>query len=176
MNYFRGKKINLIAIGKEHIEMTKEWINNEEITVHMGSRFPVNLYEQELWYKNVKKDKTKKKLIINNKEENIGMISIFNIDYKNQNSEIGAYIIPSQQNKGYAKEAIKMMLEYSFYELNMHKIYALIYKSNILSLKLFKSTGFQYESNNKDAIYFQGRFIDIEKYSVFKKDFIEWKK
>jgi len=173
MNYFKGKKIDLIAFEKEHIEITKEWINNEGMTSYMGSRFPVSLYEQELWYENVEKDKTKKKLIIFNKKEYVGMVSIFNIDYKNRNSEIGIYIVPDQQHKGYAQEAIKMILNFVFLELNMHKVYALIYKTNILSLSFFKLLGFKYESIDKEAIYSQGKFIDIEKYSIFKKDFME---
>ena len=176
MSYFKGEKVNLIAVEKEHIEMTKEWINNEEITLYMGSKFPISSDEQETWYNNIKKDNTKKKLIISNKKESVGMVSVFNIDYKNQNLEIGVYIIPVQQDKGYSKEAIKMMLKYSFYELNMHKVYSLIYSPNILSITLFKSVGFRYENTDKEAIYFQGEFIDIEKYSIFKKDFIEWKK
>jgi len=141
--YFKGDMVNLISFEEKHIEVSREWINNEDITLYMEGRFPVGKTEQKIWYQKLLSDKTKKKLIIVDKfSKNVGMISLLNIDYKNQNAEIGIYISPNYQGKGYAKEAVSMILNFAFKELNMHKIYALIYASNYSSKKLFETVGF----------------------------------
>jgi len=172
-NYFKGKNINLIAFEKYHIEMVASWINDERISFGNGPRFPISKYEQNIWYENICKDKTKKKLIISKEKENIGMISLFNIDHINKNSEIGIYIIPEYQGQGYAKESLYLLLKFVFYELNMHKVYASILDFNVLSIGLFESVGFTCEGTNKEATYSMGKFVDIKIYSLFKRNFIK---
>lgn len=171
--YFQGKKVDLIAFEKHHVDMVAKWINDERINVGNGARFPVSEYEQMIWYENICKDKTKRKLIISTKKgELVGMVSLFNIDHKNQNSETGVYIMPDFQKKGYAKESLNLMLRFAFLELNMHKVYASIYDFNLASSKLFESVGFTPESVVKEVFYTQGRFADKHVYSIVKKDFI----
>ncbi len=171
--YFKGKRFDLVPFDEEHIEVSRGWINNEDITLYMGSRFPVGAAEQKAWYENLLKDNTKKKLIIvNQSSKNVGMVSLLNIDHKNQNAEVGIYISPNYQGKGYAKEAVNMILNFAFRELNMHKIYAFIRIDNDSSRKLFESIGFFHEYIDTEAVYSNGKFVDICKYSVFKRDVI----
>jgi len=171
--YFKGNRVDLVPFEEEHVEISREWINNEDITLYMGGRFPAGETEQKLWYQKLMRDKTKKKLIIVNKSSNdVGMVSLLNIDYKNQNAEVGIYISHNNQGKGYAKEAISMILSFAFKELNMHKIYALIHIDNNLSRKLFESIGFFNEYIDTEVLYSNGEFVDICKYSIFKKDII----
>jgi len=172
MSYFSGNNIKLIAFEREDIDIVKGWINDERISVGNCPRFPICTYEQEMWYQDVYKDKTKKKMIISTKEgEKVGMVSLGRIDYKNQNSEIGIYIMPDHQQKGYAKEAISLLLRFSFNEMNMHKIYALICNYNKPSLELFKSLEFIHESTNKEIEFINGKFVDVEMFSIFKRNF-----
>ncbi len=168
--YFKGNRIDLGPFEEKHIEVSREWINNEDITLYMGSRFPVGVAEQNAWYKKLLDDKTKKKLIITDKFlKNVGMVSLLNIDHKNQNAEVGVYINPEDQGKGYAKESVNMILNFAFKELNMHKIYAFIYMDNNSSKKLFEEVGFFYEYTDAEVVYSNGKFVDICKYSIFKK-------
>ncbi len=169
--YFKGNNIDLVPFEKHQVEEVRKWINDEKITLYMGARFPVGKIEQRIWYKNILKDKSKKKLIIITKSaRGVGMVSLTSIDYKNQNAEIGVYISSGNHKQGYAKEAVLMMVNFAINELNMHKIYAFIHSSNIKSVELFRSIGFIRESIDIDAIYSNGKFIDVIKYSIFKKN------
>ena len=168
--YFKGSVVDLEPFEEKHVEVSREWINDEDITLYMEGRFPVGVTEQKVWYKKLLIDKTKKKLIVVDKYlKNVGMVSLLNIDHKNQNAEIGIYIDTDEQGKGYAKEAISMLLNFAFKELNMHKIYAFIYAINNSSRKLFETVGFFYEYTDAEAVYSNGKFVDICKYSIFRK-------
>lgn len=169
--YFSGVLVRLIPFEEEHIEIVREWINNEDMTLYMGTRFPVSKNEQKIWYENVCNDKTKKKLIISDvSNKNVGMISLFNIDLKNRKAEIGIYISPENQKRGYAKEAVGLMVDFAFGEMNMNKIYATIQSGNEASESLFVSVGFGYESTDIGSIYSRGAYVDTLKYTIFRED------
>ena len=83
--YFERSDFDLVAFEKRHVEMVAKWMNDERINISIGARFPVSEYEQMMWYENICKDKTKRKLIISTKnKEHIGMVSLFDINRENQ--------------------------------------------------------------------------------------------
>jgi diamine N-acetyltransferase len=169
--YFKGSKVSLAALEKEDVPFVTKWINDEEINYYNGSRFPAGLDEQYSWFEKIKNDKTKKKLLIFTKSrERAGMITLFNIDHRNQKAEIGIYIATEYQNKGLAKESLKMLTNFAFQELNMHKIYASIMSINTVSVKLFESVGFKREYVKKEEVFTNGKFADVEILSIYKRN------
>lgn len=140
VRYFTGERVSLVAFEREDVDLVRRWINDEEITHFFGSRFPVSVFEQTQWYEHVQRDATKKKLLVcNEKKEKVGMVSLIRIDQKNRNCEIGVYIDPAHQHKGYAREALTLLMRFAFRELNMHKIYANVLAFNPSSIALFRS-------------------------------------
>ena len=168
--YFKGNKVFLLPMERNDIPLIQNWINDEEISYNNGARLPVSSDEQTAWYEKTAADNTKKKLIIcTNDGEKTGMVSLFNIDHKNRNAEVGIYISGEHQGKGYAKEALRLIINFSFNELNMHKIYATIAEFNTNSIKLFESLGFICECRKKDDRFTNGKFYDVLSYTLFGK-------
>lgn len=168
--YFKGSKIDLLPLEKEDMPQVLKWINNEEISFYNGARLPVSLHEQNAWYEKTAGDKSKKKLVVCSKNgEKAGLATLFNIDHRNQNAEIGVYIDPDYQGKGYAKESIGLLVNFTLNELNMHKIYAAILDFNVNSIKLFEAAGFKTEYIKKEAYYTGGKFSDVHVLSLFRK-------
>lgn len=173
MTYFKEEKVSLIPFEEEHVAISREWNNDEEMTKYMCGRFPVSRYEQDIWYENLIKDKTKEKLIIIVEGKEVGMVSLLGIDHRNMKVEIGVYVILEEQKKGYAKKAVSMVVNFAFKELNMNKIYAIVQSKNDVSKGLFTSVGFKFESIDVSSKYSNGEFIDECKYVIFREDFIE---
>ena len=168
--YFKGSKIDLLPLVKEDMQLVQKWINNEEISFFNGARLPASLPEQYAWYEKTAGDKTKKKLVVCSKAgEKAGLASLFNIDHRNQSAETGVYIDPAYQGKGFAKEALGLLVDFAFNELNMHKLYATILDFNVNSIKLFEAAGFKPEYVKKEAYFTCGKFSDVHVLSVFRK-------
>jgi len=173
MSYFIGKKVSLVALDLEHTDQVLTWINNEAINSSSGIRFPNSKTEQELWVKATIQNRSKKKLIITSTDEKeVGMVSVHNIDHKNQNCEVGIYIDPNSQGKGYASEALKLVIRFAFLELNMFKVYANIHEDNTASISLFQKLGFNKEATIKKVIFKNGQFIDNLYFSLFKESYL----
>jgi diamine N-acetyltransferase len=172
LSYFKGSKVHLKAFEREDLELSLEWNNDEAINAYNGSRFPNSVLEQTQWYEKTQNDKTKKRLIICSNEtgEKAGMVSLFNINERHRNSEIGIYLSPAFQKKGFAKESLMLLSKFALMELGLHKLYATICSFNTDSVKLFEAAGYKYEYTMKEEIYTNGKFEDIKVYSLFKRD------
>lgn len=171
-NYFHNKHVQLIPIEREDIPLITGWINDERISAFNEPRFPISTVEEYIWFYKLQKDSTKKKLIIcNSKSQKVGLVSLHNIDLKNRNAELGVYIDPQHQKKMYAKESLRCMIRFAFFELNLHKLYVVILDFNKPSVALFESLGFMHECTRKEYVYTNAKFFDQHWYSLSMKDF-----
>ena len=68
------------------------------------------------------------------------MKTIFN--WKEGHGEVSIYIGEEEwQEKGYASDALQLLLKYRFCELRLHRIYAIIFEYNEASIKFFEKMG-----------------------------------
>ena len=88
----------------------------------------------------------------------IGLIDLFDVDFKNLKAGVGILINKNNRDKGYAKEALGILIEYSFKYLNLHQLYCNIIENNKPSINLFKSLGFIEVGLKKDWVYFKGEY------------------
>ena len=109
---------------------------------------------------------------IKTKENNpIGDISLEFIDHRNRNAMIGLAIIGGEnRKKGYGTEVISLILNYAFYELNMHRVYAGAFSFNAGSRRLFEKLGFVLEGINRGFVYRNGNFYDEYVMGMLKDD------
>ena len=82
----------------------------------------------------------------------IGFIDLF--DYNVDSAGIGIIIAKEYRNKGFAKEAVILLSNYAFLVLGIMQLKVSVSKSNILSIKLFDSCGFEFKKEDKDLQYF----------------------
>ena len=72
----------------------------------------------------------------------IGAIDLYDFDPHHQRAGIGILVINEEQKKGYATEALGLMIRYCFEVLNMHQLYCSIFPENHASIALFERSGF----------------------------------
>ena len=76
---------------------------------------------------------------------------MFEFDIKNKRAGIGILIQDEEnRNRGYGKEALELLVDYCFETLHLHQVYANISESNLASLALFETNGFQKIGLKKD--------------------------
>ncbi|MBD3195877.1 MAG: GNAT family N-acetyltransferase [Candidatus Lokiarchaeota archaeon] len=101
----------------------------------------------------------------------IGVISIWNISWLHERSEIGIWMIPSHWNKGYGTRALEMIKTISFVYIELNRLEAHIVDQNQSSNKLFSKSGFKKEGILKEYINLRGKYYNAILYACLKKDF-----
>jgi ribosomal-protein-alanine N-acetyltransferase len=99
----------------------------------------------------------------------IGTICIWQISKENYRAEIGYVLHPDHQEKGLMSEALDAVLRYGFDVIGLHSLEAHVAPENKSSIKLLEKKGFVKEAHFKENIFFNGKFLDTEIYSLINK-------
>lgn len=169
-----GKLIDLYPLEKIDLLTNLKWANNMELINLTGiPKFPKTIVELENWYNQTVLSPNNKFFAIKTKQgEYIGNVELNALDWVNRSVEIGM-LIGEQQfwGKGIGKEIVKLLLNYLFKELNLHRIYLEVIAYNERAVNLYKKCGFREEGRLREAYYANGKYWDIILMAMLKKEF-----
>lgn len=83
-------------------------------------------------------------------------------------TEIGYAIGKKYWNRGYASEAMQLMISFMF-EIGIHKVVACHLEGNEASGRVMQKCSMIYEGVRKDAVYYRGRYWDTFNYYILNK-------
>ena len=104
--------------------------------------------------------------------EKVGYIALFDIDSRHRNAEFAIMIDPSQQGKGYATDAIRLIIEYGFNKMNLHKLFLYVDKVNEKAVHIYRKVGFQIEGELKKHFFVNGSYHNALFMSLFQEDYV----
>lgn len=158
----KGKRVILRPVEERDLPLLARWRNDPENRRFFFSPFLINPGGQKKWYEELLADRNRMILMIDTVEgKTVGMIGLDKIDWRNQEAENGIFLLdPEERGKGYAEEAGMLMIEYAFNELNLHRLYAVIYDFNRGVIEMAKLFGFKQEGVLRQAAFTGGRFHD----------------
>ncbi len=81
--------------------------------------------------------------------------------------EMGYWLLPSEQGRGYASEAVKAICNYAFLKLDVHRIEAIVEGGNNTSIKLLEKLDFTCEGTHRQCEIKNGNYIDLVYYALF---------
>jgi len=111
--------------------------------------------------------------ILDPTHQTIGQISAYNLNFIHKRGEIGIWIGNSFWGKGFGYDALQTIVKYAFLNLNLNRLQAHIFLSNVQSIALFKKSGFQNEGIIREYVQKDGGARDVLLHSLLRN---EWRK
>ena len=108
----------------------------------------------------------------NNTQEFIGLIALNLREQRFRSGEVWYKLLPEHWKKGYATEALKGILQWSFEELNLHRIEAGCATENIASIRVLEKTGMQREGKKRKVLPIRGKWVDNYEYAILEEDWL----
>ncbi|MCM1272135.1 MAG: GNAT family N-acetyltransferase [Clostridium sp.] len=166
-----GDKICLISICEDDTKDIVKWRNS------VRDKFiDRNLFTEEShtsWLNNVVRAGKAVQFVIKVKQDNkkIGSVFLKDIDKTHKKAEYGIFIGDSEsQGKGYGTEAAKLITDYGFSVLGLHKIMLRVFAFNLGAVKSYEKAGFCREGYLKDEVCIDGRFYDMILMGMIKEE------
>jgi len=157
----KNKLITIRSIEEKDLNVIQSWNFDEETSKYFSPRLPISSNEQKKWFEGQVNSPSKKKLIIedNQTKELIGMIGIMNIDHVNKNCEVGITIgNHTYLGKGIASSSLKLVVDFLFYQMNMHMIYLTVLENNKNAVKFFEKFGFRKQGLLHDILFIDNKY------------------
>jgi RimJ/RimL family protein N-acetyltransferase len=101
----------------------------------------------------------------------VGDVTVHDADPRTGTFSWGVSIRPDVRGRGYASEALTLVLRYLFHERRYQKANAGIYAFNDVSIRLHERLGFQLEGRQRRMTYTGGRFHDLLLYGLTREEF-----
>lgn len=177
---FESARLKLRKITKEDTELYHKWRNDLEV-MHSTSPaldvYPIKATEDFVAYAILKSDTSKGYMMVDKQREiSIGIVSLINMDYKNRNAEciidIGE---KAYWGKGYGAEGMKLLMDYAFFELNLHRVSLRVFSFNERAIHLYQKLGFEAEGKSREALFRDGKWFDIIQMGILQKEYLEEK-
>ncbi|MDO6389853.1 GNAT family protein [Pontibacter sp. BT731] len=102
-----------------------------------------------------------------------GIIGYKTIDRVNSKLEIGYWLGEGFQKKGIMIRSCAALIAQAFEQMSMNRIQIKVGVGNSKSSRIPQQLGFKLEGIERDGEWLQGRFIDLEVYSLLKREWLE---
>ncbi|MBD1940409.1 GNAT family protein [Microcoleus sp. FACHB-68] len=160
-----GYQVCLKTLEAQDLEYIYKWKNDWELARQIKAYpLPIAISEIQEWLKKNHLDKNQIFLGIYLKDyvSIIGVVRLKYIDWISRNAELGLYIGEDKyRGRGLGKEALKLLLNYAFLEINLHKISLTVLDYNVNAIKLYESCGFTKEGVLREQFWVNGKYENV---------------
>lgn len=101
----------------------------------------------------------------------LGLCALANIESANAQAEIGYILGMEHWGKGYAKEAVELIIGFGFLRLNLSTICAKVPVYNGRSIRLLRSLGFRKSGAIKESSMHDGGLVEEFLFSMHKENY-----
>ena len=156
---------------KEDLPNWVEWVNKPEFTGRYQPLIQISRTQSE---KILESPLEPKPFFIEKKDGNkVGIIVHFNVLHTaGKQLEIGYSLVPEERGKGYATEAVNIMVDFLFLSKENVRIQAQTDTRNVASQRVLEKTGFTKEGILRKSYFMRGEWVDALIWSILRE---EWK-
>jgi ribosomal-protein-alanine N-acetyltransferase len=169
MEPLQHMEFSLRPWAMDDLESLVKYANNYEIARNLMDRFPhPYTHENGKTFINMAMDDAPPHVfaIVIGGEAAGGIGLHPEYDVFRKNAELGYWLGQPFWGKGIMVNAVKQMVEYGFHTLDINRIFARPFGSNLASQRVLQKAGFTLEAELKSTIYKNGEYQDELIYAV----------
>ena len=166
MSLLHGTNIKLRAVEPEDLDLLLEWENDPENWLVSGTLNPFSKSVMQAYIENshlsiYQTNQYRFMIELLDSEICIGSVDLFDFDPFHKRAGLGILIGEKEyRGEGNAKQALNLVINYSFNHLDLHQLYCNILSENEVSLSLFRKQGFVNCGIKKDWIRDKSEYKD----------------
>lgn len=175
----KGEIVGLRALEKEDLSSLRDWRNFTDFRKHFREVRELNLTDQEAWFDHLQKTRAINFMFVVERlsdSKAIGACGLLYTNWTARYADVSFYIGEQEayiDNKGYATESMKLLLDYGFRNLNLNKVWMELYEFDQQKLDFFMNQfGFQKDGQLRENCFESGRYWDSMIISLLSKEYV----
>ena len=169
--------IRLEYFTKNDFEDLMKWINTEELMMSWAGglfSFPLTTESLEWYINNINHPEAEAyvfKVIEENSGNIIGHISLGSLSQKNRSGRITrVFISPEARGKSYCRKMVRMVAEFGFSKLKLHRISLGVYDYNQDAIHCYLKAGFKIEGTMRENTFFNNKWYSLVEMSMLENE------
>ena len=157
-------KIKLRPLQEADTELIVKWRNSDQVKENFIFQDLLTPEQHQWWFTNRVQTGQVAQFIIISIETGrpVGSVYLRDIDRKHKKCEYGIFIGEDEaRGKGYGTEAARMICNYGFTTLGLHRIFLRAFAHNEQAIRSYEKAGFVQEGRLKDEVCFENIYYDV---------------
>jgi len=172
----KTNRITLTSITEDDLPVLFDWINDREQVLLNAPYKPIVDSRHRAWFDSIQ---TRNDLVIfgirlleTNKL--IGSCQLHNINYIHRSAELQIRLGDnSEWGLGYGTEAVRLLLDFAFKDLNLKKVHLHVFSTNSRAIGVYEKVGFVREGLLRKAAHVDGAYIDVVVMGILREEYVQ---
>ena len=173
MQRLTGARVMLREFRQEDLSGIRSWVNDYDTVRCLGAGYakPQSWEQTESYLMSLLNGEAGGvHLAVADRETKryLGQCGLMMIDHTARRAELAVVLAPDSANRGYGREAIALMLEYAFMQLNLNRVFLQVHADNARAIHVYEKCGFKREGCLRAHFYRDGRYIDAVQMGILR--------
>ena len=169
--------VALRAVDEIDVDNILSWVNDKSVTGNLAafSGKPLTREEELAWVRSVRTSTDEKVFTVLSKEDGryLGQVGLHQIFWRSRVGRAAAIIASKDDHgRGFGSAAIASLLDVAFGELNLHKVWLMVFEKNERSRRTWKRIGFLEEGVLRDEYFHEDAWHNMVRMGLLQS---EWK-
>ena len=161
--FISGAKIYLRPLQRTDLnERYLRWLNDSEVTKYLETGiFPTTADDLEKFYNQVTGSSSEVMFAIADRKshQHIGNVKLGPINWVHRRTMFGILIGErTHWGQGIGEEVTRLMVEYAFYRLNLHRVGLVVFEEHEPAVRCYKKVGFAVEGCLREQMFQEGKY------------------
>ncbi|MFD1425963.1 GNAT family N-acetyltransferase [Kroppenstedtia sanguinis] len=169
-----GERVYLRPPEKEDLGFFYQSFYNPVVRRLTGTNRVMSMDAMGSWLERVINDESRLLLCIVDRGDDrvVGDVELLEIDPVNRSAHIRIALRDEKKfGKGYGTEAMGLMLDHGFGNLNLHRIDLEVFDYNLRAIRTYEKLGFRREGVKKEALFNEGAYHDVIQMGLLAKEY-----
>ena len=115
-------------------------------------------------------DDSARRFIVADDGADVGIVELVDIDWLHRSCEFQIIVAPGNQGRGYAQTATRLILDYAFGTMNLHKVWLVVDVDNAGAIRVYEKAGFVTEGTLRAEFFADGAYRDVLRMAVLAEE------
>ncbi|MFI9077270.1 GNAT family N-acetyltransferase [Streptomyces sioyaensis] len=158
-----GDGIRLVPLSARHADAFHTACLNPESRRLTGTHHDFTLQEIQDWCAGCPDRADRLDLAVEDRESGafLGELALSQIDQDNAHGDFRIVLVPSATDRGIGSEAIRLLLDYAFERVGLHRVRLEVFDYNPRARRAYEKCGFEVEGRLREALHWDGEWHDV---------------
>lgn len=170
----KAQDVYLAPLSVDDAPILHGWINERAEVLRSASYRPIAYRQHLAWMEGItgRSDATIFAIRRIVGDDLVGTCQLHGVSAVDRTAELQIRLgVVAERGKGLGTQAVRLLLDYGFLDLNLQRIYLHVIATNTAAIRVYEKTGFVHEGLLRRAAYVDGAYVDLAFMAILREEY-----